>query len=121
MTAIYGALFVSKHGSQDNGVWYEILQRLTPKALESGLLRLKQLKGAKAFIDFPPNCLQFKALCESFYEELNLPKASDAYQEIKSKIYITSNHWTHEVVRYIAHQLPEDFLFMNNEQENPQT
>ena len=87
MTLIYGPLFVSKQGVTDSGIWLETLQDLTPKALESGLMRLKQLKGAKAFIEFPPNCLQFRALCLAFYEELHLPTARDAYVEIKGKYY----------------------------------
>ena len=117
MTAIYGPLFVSKHGVQDNGIWLETLQDLTPKAMESGMLRLKQLKGAKAFIDFPPNCLQFRALCLSFYEELHLPTASEAYREIKRKYYSTGPYWSHQVVKYIAYQLPQDFLLIEQEQK----
>lgn len=116
MTAIYGPLFVSKHGVQDNGVWLETLQDLTPKAIESGMLRLKKLKGAKAFIEFPPNCLQFRALCLAFYEELNLPTASEAYREIKSKAYSSGQYWSHAVVKYIAYKLPGDFLLIEQEQ-----
>ncbi len=116
MTAIYGPLFVSKYGVQDNGVWLETLQDLTPKAIESGLFRLKKLKGAKAFIEFPPNCLQFRALCLAFYEELHLPTASAAYREIKSKSYTSGKYWSHEVVKYIAYKLPSDFLLIEQEQ-----
>lgn len=115
MTAIYGPLFASKHGVQDSGIWLETLQDLTPKALESGMMRLKQLKGAKAFIEFPPNCLQFRALCLSFYEELHLPKASEAFQEIRGRAYTSTNYWSHPVVKYIAHNLPDDFLLMDQE------
>jgi hypothetical protein len=117
MTAIYGPLFVSKHGMSDNGIWLETLQDLTPKAMESGMLRLKQLKGAKAFIDFPPNCLQFRALCLAFYEELHLPTASEAYREIKGKYYSTGPYWSHKIVKYIAYHLPQDFLLIEQEQK----
>ena len=117
MTAIYGPLFVSKYGMQDSGIWLEALQDLTAKALESGVMRLKQLKGAKAFIDFPPNCLQFRALCLAFYEELHIPTASEAYREIKSRYYSTTVYWSHKVVKYIAYNLPKDFLLLEQEQE----
>lgn len=116
MTAIYGQLFVNKYGVQDSGIWLETLQDLTAKALESGVMRLKQLKGAKAFIDFPPNCLQFKALCLAFYEELHLPTAGEAFREIKNRYYSTSTYWSHKVVKYIAHNLPNDFLLIEQEQ-----
>ena len=115
MTVIYGQLFVSKHGVRDCGVWLETLQGLTPKALESGMMRLKQLKGAQTFIDYPPNCLQFRGLCLAFYEALKLPSASEAYREVKSKYYSSSTYWSHKVVKYIASKLPQNFLLIEQE------
>ena len=86
------------------------LKDLTPKALDSGIERLMNLSHGKQFCDFPPNPLQFKALCLGFYEQLRLPKASDAYREIKSRTYITSQNWSHPVVKYTAKRLGKNFL-----------
>ena len=59
LAEIYGSLFISKHGAQDSGVWFETLRDLTPIALESGLERLRALSGGTKFAEYPPNCLQF--------------------------------------------------------------
>ncbi|KTD39635.1 hypothetical protein Lmor_0001, partial [Legionella moravica] len=83
LTKIYGTLFLTKFGTHDNGTWFDTLKGLTPKALESGMERLRNLSGNGKFAEYPPNCLQFKALCMAFYDDLKLPKASDAYWEFK--------------------------------------
>lgn len=110
LTSIYGQLFVTKNGVSDSGVWFMALKDLTPKALESGIERLMNLSHGKQFCDFPPNPLQFRALCLGFYEQLRLPSASDAYREIKSRSYITSENWSHSVVKYTAKRLGIQFL-----------
>lgn len=116
LTLIYGQLFTAKNGSHDrHGVWFNALHDLTPKALESGMMRLKSLSAGQRFCEFPPNCLQFKALCLAYYEELNLPKAHEAYREIKNASY-SSARYSHPVVKFIAHRLPEDFLLIEHEQ-----
>jgi hypothetical protein len=115
LTKIYGQLFLTKHGVKDNGIWLEALKDLTPKALESGLMRLNNLAGKGKFAEYPPNCLQFKALCLAFYEELNVPKASDAYREIINSAYKNKKAWSHEMVEFIAHRLPDEFFKLEQE------
>lgn len=115
LTRIYGTLFVTKYGSKDNGTWFEALNDLTPKALESGMARLRNLSGEGKFIEYPPNCLQFKALCLAFYDDLNLPKPSLAYREIKNSTYKTSVSWSHPLTEFIANKLPDDFFKMEQE------
>lgn len=115
MSQIYGQLFISRFGIKDDGTWFETLKDLTPRALESGMERLRDLTNNAKFAEFPPNCLQFKALCVGFYENLKLPTAVEAYQEIKNRAYITTSSWSHPVVQYIACELPNDFLEIRNE------
>lgn len=116
LAEIYGQLWVSKHGAQDNGTWLETLRDLTPKALESGMERLRTLKAGEKFCDYPPNCLQFKALCLSFYDDLQLPAAGEAYREVKANLrLLNDSYWTHPVVRYTAAKMMEAFLSEENE------
>lgn len=117
LTKIYGALFITKFGQKDNGTWFETLKNLTPKALETGMDRLRNLSGEGRFIEYPPNCLQFKALCMSFYNNLNLPKPTTAYREIKNSIYKNSIHWSHPLIEYIAKKLPDHFFEIKYEIE----
>ena len=112
LTALYGQLFISKHGVADDGVWFATLKDLTPKALVSGVERLMTLSPGDKFCDFPPNCLQFRALCLSFYSELGLPKVMDAYREIENRMYLTNVAWIHPAVEYTAAKLGSDFLNM---------
>ena len=113
---MYGNLFVSKFGVGDtNGVWLKTLETLTPKALESGLTRLVNLSNNGKFAEFPPNCLQFKALCLAFYEDLQLPTAGAAYREIQARLYSTNCLWSHRVIKFIAYRLPANFYYMEEE------
>lgn len=117
MSQIYGQLFISRFGTQDNGTWYETLKDLTPFALKSGVKRLRDLTNNAKYAEFPPNCLEFKALCMGFYEDLKLPKASNAYREIKNQAYFSNAQWSHPVIRYISSKLPDDFLEIRNEKD----
>ncbi|MCR9192822.1 MAG: hypothetical protein NXI01_09260 [Gammaproteobacteria bacterium] len=81
------------------------------------MTKLRQLSTGTQFATYPPNCLEFRALCLSFYEDLKLPKSSDAYIEIRNRAYLSKSAWSHPVIRYIASQLPRDFLNMSNESE----
>ena len=116
LTLLYGTLFTSKNGTHDrHGVWFAALKGLTPKALESGMERLRDLSAGDRFCDFPPNCLQFKALCLAYYEELNLPKVHDAYREIKNFWESNAGYYSHAVVSFIARRLPDNFLAIKQE------
>lgn len=90
---------------------------LTPKALESGISRLKALSTGDKFTEFPPNCLQFKALCLAFYEDLRLPSTIDAYREIRTKAYSSHLNFSHPVIKFTAGKLNVDFLKIENETE----
>lgn len=109
LTSIYGTLFTNKFGVKDNGVWLNTLNTLTPKALECGVERLKNLYGNAKFAEFPPNCLQFKAICMDFYKELRLPSATEAYRETLANEDSERPHWSHDAVQYTASHLPAAF------------
>ncbi|MGL6029433.1 MAG: hypothetical protein ACRC0B_02900 [Legionella sp.] len=115
LTKIYGQLFVKQFGTHDNGTWFDTLKGLTPKALEKGVERIKNLSGNGKFAEYPPNCLQFKALCLAFYDELNLPNASLAYREIKNSVYRNDVQWSSPMIGFIANRLPNDFFLIEQE------
>lgn len=115
LTKIYGALFLTKFGTKDNGTWFDALKGLTPKALESGMDRLRDLAGNGKFAEYPPNSLQFKALCMAFYNDLELPKPSVAYMEIKNSAYKTMPAWSHPLIAFIAKKLPDNFFKLDQE------
>ena len=79
--------------------------------------RIKNLSAGNKFTEFPPNCLQFKSLCLAYYEDLRLPKASDAYQEIRNRAYSNTVNWSHPVVKFIAQKLTIDFFSIKQEAE----
>jgi hypothetical protein len=115
LTKIYGHLFLNKFGPKDNGTWFDALNGLTPKALESGMDRLRNLSGNGKFTEYPPNCLQFKALCMAFYDDLGLPKPLIAYREIKNSVYKTISGWSHPLIEFIAKKLPDNFFKIEQE------
>ncbi|MBA2710139.1 MAG: hypothetical protein H0U57_06070 [Tatlockia sp.] len=121
LTRIYGPLFIKKWGVSDSetgGTWLENLSDLTPIALKSGLERMKKTAAKTGeFSEFPPNSIQFRALCLAFYEDLKLPSIKNAYQEIKNSAYSTRPHFSHQVIRLIATKLPVDFWERESEQE----
>lgn len=115
MTRLYGQLFLNKHGVEDNGIWFEVLCDLTPKAIEKGVERLMNLNQEGKFCEFPPNALQFRAICLDFYNDLNLPKASDAFREITNRAYIRNPKWSHEAVKFTALKLGPEFFRIETE------
>ncbi|STX59205.1 hypothetical protein [Legionella geestiana] len=114
---MYGQLFTNRHGLSDNGTWFEILGDLTPKAIDSGVKRLYATRENGKFCDFPPNPLQFRALCLAWYEEIDLPSAGAAFNEIQRHASCAHQMgWSHPVVRYIAAKLPADFMRIDDVQ-----
>lgn len=100
-----------------NGTWFATLSDLTPKALESGLARLRGLSNEGRFSQYPPNCLEFKALCLAFYNDLRLPSPSVAFREVQNSAYGVRRVWSHDVVRLTASRLPVDFLKIDREEQ----
>lgn len=117
MTALYGQLFINKQGARDSGIWLETLVDLTPKAIESGVSRLQGLSCGTKFCEWPPSPLEFKALCQAFYEDLKLPSSSAAFQEVSNMCYSTRKHWSHAIVKLAASGLPADFFKSEDKQE----
>ena len=115
LAEIYNNLFLSKYGIEDKGAWFEALKDLTPQALENGVEKLRCLESGKKFAEYPPNCLQFRALCLSYYDDLRLPTVSEAYEEVRSRTYCTSDNWSHPAVKYTAKRLTSAFLAVENE------
>lgn len=79
---------------------------------------LLALKKGDAFCKYPPNCLDFRALCLGFYSELRLPTPSQAHREILNRAYVSNPNWSHVVVKFTAQRLGDDFLNIENEGES---
>ncbi|CDZ79391.1 hypothetical protein BN59_03709 [Legionella massiliensis] len=65
--------------------------------------------------EFPPNCLQFRALCLGFYSDLRMPSAAEAHREILNCAYAKKPKWSHAVVKFTANRLGPKFLAIENE------
>lgn len=117
LSDIYGDLFLSKNGIEDSGAWFETLKDLTPFALENGLEKLRTLKAGKEFLRYPPNCLEFRSLCLSFYEDLGLPSVNDAFIETQSLRYTNKPNWSHPAVKYTASKLGRAYLAIEYKNE----
>ncbi|MFT4058921.1 MAG: hypothetical protein QM652_05170 [Legionella sp.] len=111
---MYGNLFINQHGIEDNGLWYEVLNDLTPRALESGVDRI--IKGSH-YSKYPPNAMEFRKLCEGFYEDVNIPSSSEAFNEIRLSTYRNKCNWSHPIVAYIASKLSASFYDMEKDVE----
>ncbi len=101
----------------DNGTWLDVLGDLTPKALESGMERLKRSDAQSQFRDYPPNPLQFRALCLAFYEELTLPNVGAAFNEIQLNYTLDKHSWSHPVVQYTAQKMGGALMNIEHQQE----
>lgn len=108
LVAIYGALFVRKFGQKDNGTWFDTLKDLTPKALESGIERLRRSCAGDKFAEFPPNSLEFRRLCTAYYDELTLPKVGAAYAEFLDQTHMPRPHFSHPVIGYVSRKMTEN-------------
>lgn len=100
---------------KDTGVWFAALKDLTPKALESGIARLMNLSKGDKFCEFPPNCLQFRALCLGYYSDMRLPTAAQAHREVLNCAYAANPKWSHPVVKFTANRLGNQFFEIVNE------
>lgn len=67
------------------------------------------------FCEFPPNCLQFRALCLGFYSDLRMPSTAQAYREVLNSTYSTNPKWSHAVVQFTASRLGRQFLAIENQ------
>lgn len=110
MISLYRQVFISKHGEKDDGTWFETLKDLTPHALAGGIERIMTLKAGLKFAEFPPNAMQFKALCLAFYDEdIKLPSITRTFDEICDFVNSGSMHFSHPIVKYIASKMDENF------------
>ena len=66
------------------------------------------LEAGDKFAEFPPNPMQFRAICLGFYSSMDLPTSGKAFDEFQ-RLHYQSSHQIHPVVRYMAKKLPESF------------
>ena len=91
-------------------MWFETLKDLTPRALDNGLETLRCASANSKFIEYPPNPMQFRVLCLSYYDALRLPAVSDAYQTFKTCVRLNNWQDAHPVLKYTAYKLGDDYL-----------
>lgn len=100
----------------DSGAWFESLKDLTPQALENGLETLRRGGLGNKFKTYPPNCLEFRDLCLTYYESLSLPSTADAYRDYRQ--YVCTGNWSsnvHRAVLLTVKKLGDDFLMIERD------
>jgi len=107
---LYKHLFLNKFGKKDDGTWFAALSDLTPKAIENGINALMRMDAGSKYCEYPPSALEFRALCLSYYKELGLPTAEQAFREIETNTRISKPRYSHAAVRYVDYMLGENFF-----------
>ena len=98
LTDIYGARFVNQYGERDSGVWYQALHDLTNDDVAFGLHAL--LRDIR-FETWPPNCTQFRHLCQSKPNLNQLPSVHQAFNEARENLLFSSpRSWSHPAVKF---------------------
>lgn len=77
MLGIFGHRFESSFGADPNEMWTEILAGVTPQMMGAGIERMKR---DPKYREWPPNALEFRALCEPSNSDYGLPDDDAAYR-----------------------------------------
>jgi hypothetical protein len=82
MSETFGHAWVSSFGSEPNSAWIDGLSDMTVDDIKFGLCALTGWKS-----DFPPNLIQFRALCRPSVEECHkiAPRALPEPPEYREK------------------------------------
>ncbi|OHV12982.1 replication protein P [Kushneria phosphatilytica] len=104
MRSMFGNRFTSQWGAYDEGgVWLGELTHLTPRLLELGIGKLRaRVRDAARSGDeaWPPQPLEFAALCEPTAEDLGMPSVDRAWREANGHAHDPEGHrWSHPAVR----------------------
>lgn len=118
MAAIYGAKFSSAWGEFDeNGSWLAELAGYTRAGVARGIkcCRLAVRDAARAGDKaWPPQPIEFAALCEPRPEDFGMPSVADAWREAVEHSHAPTLHrWSHEAAR-----LAGEMAGWSNIQEN---
>ena len=76
MTGLYGNRFSSAYGTDPTTEWEMVASNCTPEMLKRGLDRC-----VKEFESWPPNPIEFRALCLPQAEDLGLPGEDQAFAQ----------------------------------------
>ena len=76
MTGLYGTRFTSAYGTDPTPEWEMVASNCTPEMLKRGLDRC-----VEQFESWPPNPIEFRALCLPQAEDLGLPNEDQAFAQ----------------------------------------
>lgn len=104
MRSMFGNRFSSQWGQFDEGgVWLAELAHLPTRMIEIGLGRLRvQIRDAARAGDtaWPPQPLEFAAMCEPTPADLGMPSAAEAWAEANAAAHNPAGHrWSHPAVQ----------------------
>lgn len=110
MRSMFGNRFVSQWGNWDeSGLWLAELSHLPRRFLELGLkhLRTQVQEAARAGGEaWPPQPVEFAALCEPTAADLGMPDVTRAWQEANDHAHDPAGHrWSHEAVRLAGYAI----------------
>ncbi|WP_445621318.1 replication protein P [Kushneria sp. Sum13] len=110
MRSMFGSRFVSQWGDWDEtGLWLAEVAHLPRRYLELGLghLRTQVQDAARAGREaWPPQPVEFAALCEPTAADLGMPDVTRAWQEANDHAHDPAGHrWSHEAVRLAGYAI----------------
>lgn len=107
LTEIYGARFVNQHGEKHSTVWFQALHDLQDEDIEYGLHTM--MRDAR-FETWPPNCTQFRHLCQLRRTTSNLPTAGKAFEEARLNQLLSSPRWSHPAIKLAVNHVGVDVI-----------
>lgn len=92
MGKVFGSRWVHKHGTAPSPEWIIALSNVGDIGLQAALRRIGELKPNASGEIWPPEMIDFLAMCRPTPAELGLPDVNTAYRHA-----VVSN-WSHPVV-----------------------
>jgi hypothetical protein len=109
MISLYGRGFTQQFGIKADGagMWQTALSLLSKEDIDYGI---KKLMITSKYTNFPPNPMQFKEVCLSRRESLQLPSLKDAFLEARNFYNSRTHLWSHHAVKFCVVKLGIDVL-----------
>lgn len=99
MGKVFGSRWVHKHGTSPSSEWITALDTVGDIGLQTALRRIGELKPNAAGEIWPPEMIDFLAMCRPSPEELGLPDLDTAYR------HACVSNWSHPVVYEAAKRI----------------
>lgn len=84
MTELYADTFVNRYGETPTEGWTKTLAEVHPNLIGVGI---EKLRNDPRYTTWPPNPMEFKALCVPAPEDYGFPSVEEAYQQAANSIW----------------------------------